>query len=149
VPLGVYNISHNLHPALQAQAQILTVLSLITWAQCMYYNAVSISLHLAIKARADAIEMVVSEDHDCGHLHRSYISRDRSRISLRYQSTSPLCLPILELMILAIPLSKPLMAFYPNRNPLSHPPSFRCPSTLFRYLQNPYSPRNQFSLRRY
>ncbi|KAI9638633.1 PQ loop repeat-domain-containing protein [Dioszegia hungarica] len=39
VPLGVYNISHNLHPALQVQAQILTALSLVTWAQCMYYNA--------------------------------------------------------------------------------------------------------------
>ena len=43
VPLGVYNISHNLHPALQVQAQILTALSLVTWAQCMYYNAVSLS----------------------------------------------------------------------------------------------------------
>lgn len=41
VPLGVYNISRPLHVALQIQAQILTGLSLVTWAQCLYYNAVS------------------------------------------------------------------------------------------------------------
>jgi hypothetical protein len=40
IPLGVYNISRPLHIALQIQAQILTGFSLITWGQCLYYNAV-------------------------------------------------------------------------------------------------------------
>lgn len=40
VPLGVYNISRNLPVALQVQAQILTLLSLVTYAQCLWYNAV-------------------------------------------------------------------------------------------------------------
>ncbi|KAL4781116.1 hypothetical protein BJX76DRAFT_336127 [Aspergillus varians] len=38
VPLGVYNIVEELNVALRVQAQILTFLSLITWAQCLYYG---------------------------------------------------------------------------------------------------------------
>ena len=38
VPLGVYNIVKEFNVALQVQAQILTTLSLITWAQCYYYG---------------------------------------------------------------------------------------------------------------
>ncbi|SMR53723.1 unnamed protein product [Zymoseptoria tritici ST99CH_1E4] len=38
VPLGVYNIVKNFNIALQVQPQILTVLSLITWIQCFYYE---------------------------------------------------------------------------------------------------------------
>ncbi|KAL4806066.1 PQ loop repeat-domain-containing protein [Aspergillus unguis] len=38
VPLGVYNIVNELNVALRVQAQILTFLSLITWAQCLYYG---------------------------------------------------------------------------------------------------------------
>ncbi|KAG2416052.1 hypothetical protein HFD88_007244 [Aspergillus terreus] len=38
VPLGVYNITEELNIALRIQAQILTVLSLVTWAQCLYYG---------------------------------------------------------------------------------------------------------------
>lgn len=38
VPLGVYNIVENFNLALQIQPQILTSLSFITWAQCMYYS---------------------------------------------------------------------------------------------------------------
>jgi hypothetical protein len=38
IPLGVYNITENFNIALRIQAQILTCLSLITWAQCMYYG---------------------------------------------------------------------------------------------------------------
>lgn len=38
VPLGVYNIISNFNIALQVQPQILTVLSLITWAQCQWYG---------------------------------------------------------------------------------------------------------------
>lgn len=41
VPLGVYNIVEELNIALRIQAQILTVLSLVTWAQCLYYGQVS------------------------------------------------------------------------------------------------------------
>ncbi|KAI5458591.1 PQ loop repeat protein [Mariannaea sp. PMI_226] len=38
VPLGVYNIVKGFNIALRIQPQILTVLSLITWIQCFYYE---------------------------------------------------------------------------------------------------------------
>ncbi|KAI5364206.1 hypothetical protein Slin15195_G098640 [Septoria linicola] len=38
VPLGVYNIVQNLNLALQVQPQILSLLSLLTWIQCYYYE---------------------------------------------------------------------------------------------------------------
>ncbi|KAL6815970.1 PQ loop repeat domain-containing protein [Trichoderma sp. SZMC 28013] len=38
VPLGVYNITKEFNIALRIQPQILTLLSLITWAQCRYYD---------------------------------------------------------------------------------------------------------------
>lgn len=38
VPLGAYNIAGDFNVALQLQPQILSVLSLITWIQCYYYN---------------------------------------------------------------------------------------------------------------
>lgn len=38
IPLGVYNIVSGLSVALQVQPQILTALSLVTWAQCYYYE---------------------------------------------------------------------------------------------------------------
>ena len=38
VPLGVYNIVERFNIALRVQAQILTLLSLITWSQCCYYE---------------------------------------------------------------------------------------------------------------
>jgi hypothetical protein len=38
IPLGVYNIVQNFNIALQIQPQILTVLSLVTWIQCYYYE---------------------------------------------------------------------------------------------------------------
>lgn len=41
LPLGIHNILSNQHVALQVQAQLLTGLSLITWAQTMYYGHVS------------------------------------------------------------------------------------------------------------
>ena len=39
LPLGVYNIVGDFNIALQVQPQILTSLSLVTWAQCMYYGS--------------------------------------------------------------------------------------------------------------
>lgn len=42
VPLGVYNITKKFNVALRIQPQILTLLSLITWTQCRYYDKVSI-----------------------------------------------------------------------------------------------------------
>lgn len=42
VPLGVYNITSSFNVALLVQPQILTVLSLITWIQCFYYDDVSL-----------------------------------------------------------------------------------------------------------
>lgn len=39
LPLGVYNIVGDFNVALQVQPQILTLLSLITWAQCQYYSS--------------------------------------------------------------------------------------------------------------
>jgi hypothetical protein len=41
LPLGIHNILSDQHVALIVQAQILTGLSLITWAQTMYYGKVS------------------------------------------------------------------------------------------------------------
>ncbi|OIW24464.1 PQ loop repeat protein [Coniochaeta ligniaria NRRL 30616] len=38
VPLGVYNIVSDFNVALRIQPQILTVLSLVTWAQCYHYQ---------------------------------------------------------------------------------------------------------------
>ncbi|KAF7535572.1 hypothetical protein G7Z17_g13182 [Cylindrodendrum hubeiense] len=38
VPLGVYNIVKGFNVALRIQPQILTLLSLITWIQCYYYE---------------------------------------------------------------------------------------------------------------
>ena len=43
VPLGVYNIVEEFNIALRIQPQILTILSLLTWAQCLYYGKVNIS----------------------------------------------------------------------------------------------------------
>ncbi|RVD89717.1 uncharacterized protein DFL_000712 [Arthrobotrys flagrans] len=39
VPLGIYNIVSGFNIALQIQPQILTFLSLLTWAQCHYYSS--------------------------------------------------------------------------------------------------------------
>lgn len=44
VPLGVYNIAENFNIALRIQPQILTLLSLVTWIQCLYYERVNFSL---------------------------------------------------------------------------------------------------------
>lgn len=41
VPLGVYNIVEGFNVALRIQPQILTTLSLLTWAQCYYYGKAS------------------------------------------------------------------------------------------------------------
>lgn len=41
VPLGVYNITKEFNVALRIQPQILTFLSLVTWAQCRYYDKVN------------------------------------------------------------------------------------------------------------
>ncbi|KAH8727861.1 PQ loop repeat protein [Phaeosphaeriaceae sp. PMI808] len=38
VPLGVYNIAEEFNVALRIQPQILTLLSLVTWVQCFYYE---------------------------------------------------------------------------------------------------------------
>lgn len=38
IPLGAYNITSGFSVALQVQPQILTALSLVTWAQCYYYE---------------------------------------------------------------------------------------------------------------
>jgi hypothetical protein len=47
VPLGAYNIAGHFNVALQVQPQILTVLSLITWIQCYYYDDVSVNVFLS------------------------------------------------------------------------------------------------------
>lgn len=44
VPLGVYNIVEEFNIALRIQPQILTTLSLLTWAQCLYYGKVGYAL---------------------------------------------------------------------------------------------------------
>ena len=40
VPLGVYNIVKDFNIALRIQPQVLTLLSLVTWIQCYYYERV-------------------------------------------------------------------------------------------------------------
>jgi hypothetical protein len=40
VPLAVYNIAEGFNIALRIQPQILTLLSLVTWIQCFYYERV-------------------------------------------------------------------------------------------------------------
>lgn len=40
VPLGVYNIAEKYNVALRIQPQLLTLLSLVTWIQCYYYERV-------------------------------------------------------------------------------------------------------------
>ncbi|MCJ1236899.1 hypothetical protein MMC14_004882 [Varicellaria rhodocarpa] len=47
VPLGIYNISEKLNVALRVQPQILSVLSLITLGQCVYYEKTPISRDVA------------------------------------------------------------------------------------------------------
>lgn len=42
VPLGVYNIVEEQNIALRIQPQILSFLSLVTWAQCFYYGRVRV-----------------------------------------------------------------------------------------------------------
>jgi len=42
IPLGAYNLTGHFNIALQVQPQILTVLSLITWIQCYYYDDVGL-----------------------------------------------------------------------------------------------------------
>lgn len=42
VPLGVYNIVEEFNVALRVQPQILTLLSLVTWTQCFYYQRASL-----------------------------------------------------------------------------------------------------------
>jgi hypothetical protein len=39
-PLAVFNVIQQFSIALQIQPQILTFLSLVTWAQCSYYGKV-------------------------------------------------------------------------------------------------------------
>jgi hypothetical protein len=46
VPLGVYNIVEEFNIALRIQPQILTLLSLITWIQCYYYQRVCLKKHV-------------------------------------------------------------------------------------------------------
>ena len=46
VPLGIYNIL-NFNLSLKIQPQILTTLSLVTFAQCLYYEKVSRRNHSA------------------------------------------------------------------------------------------------------
>lgn len=42
VPLGVYNIVQDYNIALRIQPQVLTLLSLVTWIQCFYYEKVTL-----------------------------------------------------------------------------------------------------------
>lgn len=43
VPLGVYNIAEEFNIALRIQPQVLTLLSLVTWIQCYYYERVNLN----------------------------------------------------------------------------------------------------------
>lgn len=80
VPLGVYNITKNFNVALRIQPQILTLLSLITWTQCRYYDKVRIeysfyyrstSYLLSMQPLIRKVEMAHLSLSSCGHPHRS------------------------------------------------------------------------------
>lgn len=67
VPLGVYNIVEEFNIALRVQPQILTTLSLITWAQCLYYGKVGwfiLTLSINVNFR---IEILDREMQCCSH----------------------------------------------------------------------------------
>jgi hypothetical protein len=54
VPLGVYNIAEDFNIALRIQPQILTLLSLVTWIQCFYYERVLAHLGIYnVQAKTD------------------------------------------------------------------------------------------------
>jgi hypothetical protein len=53
VPLGVYNIVEDFNIALRIQPQILTLLSLVTWIQCYYYEKATISVTYQVIPDAD------------------------------------------------------------------------------------------------
>jgi len=57
VPLGIYNIL-KLNLALQIQPQILTTLSLVTFAQCIYYERVLPTNHFADPQRYPFLKSV-------------------------------------------------------------------------------------------
>jgi hypothetical protein len=64
VPLGAYNITGHFNVALQVQPQILTVLSLITWIQCYYYDDVSVgdflsALELSVRQKWSVVKCCV------------------------------------------------------------------------------------------
>lgn len=54
VPLGVYNIVKEFNIALRIQPQILTLLSLVTWIQCYYYERVQ-TLSLFKRSEANTV----------------------------------------------------------------------------------------------
>jgi hypothetical protein len=54
VPLGVYNIVQDFNVALKIQPQILTFLSLATWAQCFYYERVGLCLGFAVRRTSES-----------------------------------------------------------------------------------------------
>jgi hypothetical protein len=74
VPLGVYNIVSELNIALRVQAQILTFLSLVTWAQCLYYGKVCESDTIELKLDGMLTPFPETHNpkmHQCRHLPAS------------------------------------------------------------------------------
>jgi hypothetical protein len=53
VPLAVYNIAEGFNIALRIQPQILTLLSLVTWIQCFYYERVPLPRYVHNMKRPD------------------------------------------------------------------------------------------------
>lgn len=77
VPLGVYNIVEEFNVALRIQPQILTTLSLLTWAQCLYYGKVILdSNHHFTHIQVLIISGILnSEMHCCGRPAFAFVRR--------------------------------------------------------------------------
>lgn len=99
VPLGVYNIVEEFNIALRIQPQILTILSLITWAQCLYYGKVrditfnyrygvectSGSAKYDLLNYSNDIEIPNNEMHNFRPPSPICLRRDRNRSNLRIE----------------------------------------------------------------
>lgn len=88
VPLGVYNIVEEFNIALRIQPQILTTLSLLTWAQCLYYGKVCHHQNIPFSI----VLLTKPEIFSHKMLHRSHFSPDitwwhRSRIDFWPESS--------------------------------------------------------------
>ena len=96
VPLGVYNIVEEMNVALRVQPQILTFLSLVTWAQCFYYRKVGTPIQqlskgpwmLMLTRKITLAKSFTCRLYRCSGPHSRDLRRHRSGTGLRPASSS-------------------------------------------------------------